>query len=210
MSTFQSHPRLVLYGHSWVAGEAATRPERRFSEVTAASLGMTPVNLGVGGSSTIDTASHVSRHSTPRADAYLLLAGLNDARLNGCDPAALDAYSTALETIVTACEAVSPNAVVLLVAQPPLLDYSGYPPHNRGSDSALAAYNQRLRVVADRHPQAVMVHVDRWEPTTMLDDDAVHPNDAGHAVLAAAAIRAYRRAVSIGSTSPVQDCGRAP
>jgi hypothetical protein len=52
--------------------------------------------------------------------------------------------------------------------------------------------------------------VDRWEPTTMLDDDAVHPNDVGHAVLAAAAIRAYRRAVSIGSTSPVQDCGRAP
>jgi lysophospholipase L1-like esterase len=210
MTTPRAPARLVLYGHSWVAGQAATRPERRFSDVTAAILGMAPVNLGVVGSSTIDTAAQVSRHGTPRAEAYLLLAGLNDARLNGCDRAALDAYSAALETIVTACKADAPNAVVLLLAQPPLLDYSGYPPHNRGSDSALAAHNQRLGLVAERHRQAMTVHVDGWEPTSMLDDDTVHPNDLGHATLAAAAIQAYRRAASIGRTSPVQDWGRAP
>jgi hypothetical protein len=62
-----------------------------------------------------------------------------------------------------------------------------------------------MALVADRHRQAVLVHVDGWDPTTMLDDDTVHPNDLGHATLAAAACRAYLEAVSMGTTSPVHD-----
>ena len=62
-----------------------------------------------------------------------------------------------------------------------------------------------MAIVADRHRQAVLVHVDGWDPATMLDDDTVHPNDLGHATIAAAAVRAYRQAVSIGRTSPVHD-----
>jgi lysophospholipase L1-like esterase len=205
MSAVAAMPRLALYGHSWVAGEAASRPQRRLSDLAAAGLGMAPVNLGVGGSSTVETASLVSRHGVVRAEAYLVLTGLNDARLHGTDPAALHAYSSALETVVTACEAAAPDAVVLLVQQPPLLDYRGYPPHDKGSPSAVDAYNRRMALAADRHRQAVLVHVDGWEPTTMLDDDTVHPNDLGHAAIAAASVRAYRRAVSMGSTSPVQD-----
>src|SRR4029453_10962078 len=72
--------RLVAYGHSWVAGEAASRPERRLTPLAAARLGMTPVSVGVGGSSTTDTAGLVRREGAARADAYLILAGLNDAR----------------------------------------------------------------------------------------------------------------------------------
>ena len=166
---------------------------------------MTPVNLGVGGSSTLEAAALVSRCGVVRAEAYLILTGLNDARLHGTDPAALDAYSSAMETVVTACEAAGPDAVVLLIEQPPLLDYSGYPPHDQGSLPALDAYNRRLALVADRHRQAVLVHVDGWDPATMLDDDTVHPNDRGHATLAAAAVRAYRRAVVMGRTTPVHD-----
>ena len=205
MSIATATPRFALYGHSWVAGEAASRPERRLSDLAAARLGMTPVNLGVGGSSTIETAAHISRHGVVRAEAYLILAGLNDARLHGTDPVALDAYSSAMETVVTACEASGPDTVVLLIEQPPLLDYSGYPPHDQGSLSALDAYNRRLAVVADRHRRAVLVHVDGWDPATMLDGDTVHPNDRGHAALAAAAVRAYRRAVVMGRTTPVHD-----
>jgi len=83
MSSAAAMPRLALYGHSWVAGVAASRPQRRLSDLAAARLGMTPVNLGVGGSSTIETAALVSRHGIVRAEAYLILAGLNDARLHG-------------------------------------------------------------------------------------------------------------------------------
>ena len=197
--------RLALYGHSWVAGEAASRPERGLGDLVGAHLGMTPINLGVGGSTTLETAALVSRHGIVRAEAFLILTGLNDARLHGTDPAALDAYTSALETVVTACQAAGPDTVVLLIEQPPLLDYSGYPPHDQGSLSALDAYNRRMALVADRHWQAVLVHVDGWDPATMLDDDTVHPNDRGHATLAAAAVRAYHRAVSMGRTSPVHD-----
>lgn len=205
MSIATATPRFALYGHSWVAGEAASRPERRLSDLVAARLGMTPVNLGVGGSSTIETAAHIGGHGVVRAEAYLILAGLNDARLHGTDPVALDAYSSALEAVVTACEAAAPDAVVLLVEQPPLLDYRGYPPHDQGSPSAVDAYNRRMALVADRHRWAVLVHVDGWDPSTMLDDDTVHPNDLGHATIAATAVRAYRQVVSMGRTSPVHD-----
>ena len=205
MSSAARTPRLVLYGHSWVAGEAASRPERRLSDLVAAHLGMTPVNAAIGGSSASQTAALVRRDGVVHGEAYLILAGLNDARLHGTDPTALDAYSSALETVVTACETAAPDAVVLLVEQPPLLDYSRYPPHDQGSAAALAAYNRRMGLTAERHRRAVLVHVDGWDPTTMLDDDTVHPNDLGHATLAGAATRAYVGAVTIGSTSPVHD-----
>jgi lysophospholipase L1-like esterase len=187
-------PRLAAYGHSWVAGEAASRPERGLTELAAALLGMSPVNRGIGGSSAPETAALVRREGAVRAEAYVVLMGLNDARLHGMDATALDAYTSALETVVTACEAAS-DAVVLLVEQPPLLDYRGYPPHDQGSTAAVEEYNRRMEQVAARHRQAVLVHVDSWDATTMLDDDAVHPNDRGHATLAAAAARAYRTSV---------------
>ena len=71
--------------------------------------------------------------------------------------------------------------------------------------SAVDAYNRRMGLVADRHRRAVLVHVHGWDAGTMLDADAVHPNDLGHATIAAAVVRAYRPAVIIGRTSPVHD-----
>jgi lysophospholipase L1-like esterase len=199
-----AEPRLAAYGHSWVAGEAASRPERGLTELAAALLGMSPVNRGVGGSSASETAAEVHREGAIRADAYLVLTGLNDARLHGSSPAALDAYASALETVVAAFEAAAPDAVVLLVEQPPLLDYRGYAPHDQGSTAAVEEYNRRMQHVAGGHRHVVLVRVDGWDPRTMLDDDAVHPNDRGHAALAAAAASAYR-AATIGRTSPVHD-----
>jgi lysophospholipase L1-like esterase len=197
-------PRLAAYGHSWVAGEAASRPERGLTEMVAALLGMSPVNRGVGGSSAGETAALVRREGAVPADAYLVLMGLNDARLNGRSPTALEAYTSALEAVVSALVAAAPDAVVLLVEQPALLDYRGYSPHDRGSTATVEAYNRRMEQVAGRHRQAVLVRIDGWDATTMLDDDAVHPNDRGHATLAAAAVSAYREA-TMGRTSPVHD-----
>jgi lysophospholipase L1-like esterase len=188
-------PRLAAYGHSWVAGEAASHADRGLTELAAAHLGMSPVNRGVGGSSAPETAALVLREGVVRANAYLVLMGLNDARLHGSNPRALEAYTSALETVVAAIETAAPDAVVLLVEQPPLLAYGGYPPHHQGSTAAVDEYNRRMEQVAGRHRQAVLVHVDSWDATTMLDDDAVHPNDRGHATMAAAVARAYRTSV---------------
>jgi len=195
---------LVGYGHSWVAGEGATRPKRRLLHVAALRLGLTPVNLGVGGSSSAQTAALVRSEGAAPAEAYLVVVGLNDARLREEDPAALGAYALALDVVVGACIARSPGSVVLLVRQPPLEDYSRHAPHDRGSSAAVEAYNRQLELVAAGHPAAVVVRVPSWDARSMLAGDTVHPNDLGHAAIGLAVADTHYVA-SIGRTSPVHD-----
>jgi len=194
--------RLVAYGHSWVAGDGATRPELRLVDVAAARTGLTPVNLGVGGSSSSQTAELVRREGAPAAEAYLLMAGLNDARLD--DPTALGAYAVSLDVVVGVCAMTSPGSVILLVRQPPLHDYSRHVPHDRGSPAAVEAYHRALLGVSECHPQAAVVEVTGWDAMSMLADDTVPPHDRGHAAVGSAVAHAYRSA-SIGNTSPVHD-----
>lgn len=196
-------PRLAAYGHSWVAGEGATTPAYGFVQQVAAAVGAVPLDRAVGGSSTRDTAVLVGRDGPPAADLYLLMAGLNDARLDGLEAAALRVYESALQALLGAFRAASPGAPVVMVQQPPLLDYSGYPPHNHGSDAALSAHNRILCRVAAAGGGTV-VTIAGWDPAAMLDVDAVHPNDAGHAVIAASVLAVLDRS-SIAATRPVQD-----
>jgi lysophospholipase L1-like esterase len=195
---------LAAYGHSWVAGEGASDSERGCVEVTASLLGMTSLNLGVGGFSSEDTAQLVCRQGARPADAYLVIVGLNDARRYGTDPAAMHAYVRALTVVVDRCVAASSHAWVLLVEQPPLVRYDRYPPHDQGSSSALDAYNGLLRRVAAQQPHSVSVTVRGWDARSMLADDTVHPNDLGHQTIAVAVARAYQLA-SMQTTSPAQD-----
>jgi len=197
-------PRLVAYGHSWVAGDGATRPERRLVDVAAGQLHLEPVNLGVGGSASAQTAELVRRTAVPCAAAYVLMTGLNDARLHGVDPAALRRYTHAVATVVGRCLDAAPDGVVLVVEQPPLADYSGYAPHNKGSTAAVVRYNTGQRRILAGLERVVMVHVDGWDPYTMLDEDMVHPNDRGHGAIGAAIAGAYRSA-TMGQTRPVHD-----
>jgi lysophospholipase L1-like esterase len=196
--------RLAAYGHSWVVGQGASRAERGLVDIAAFLLGMEAKNLGVSGSSGIQTAALIRRQGAVRADAYLVLIGLNDARRHGLDPVALDAYTEALEEVVDSCAAAVTGTPVLLVLQPRLLDYRRHPPHNIGSTAAVAAHNERMRQVTGRHVHAVGVDVTEWDARSMLDADTVHPNDLGHASIGAAVARAYQ-AWSIGRTSPVHD-----
>jgi lysophospholipase L1-like esterase len=181
---------LIAYGHSWVAGEAATSAARGFVETAARVLGLAADNRGVGGSHAPDTAGLVSGDPPPAADVYVVMTGLNDARSVGDSPDALARYAGALQTIFARLGRAAPGAPVIAIAQPPLLDYSLHPPHDRGSDEILLAYNEQLRTVAGRHPQVVVAEVSAWDPATMLDEDTVHPNDAGHAELARAVVEA--------------------
>jgi lysophospholipase L1-like esterase len=185
---------LVAYGHSWVTGRGASNPRLCLVEIAARLMGMTPKNLGVSGSSSDHTAELVRRDGVPLAPTYLLMTGLNDARTRGEDPEALDKYACSVRTILDAC-AVSPQGWIGLVEQPPLVDYSLHPPHDRGSTAAVHAYNARLNDVASGYPQAVVVAVGEWDAASMHADDTVHPNDLGHAAIGIAIAAAMRQPI---------------
>jgi lysophospholipase L1-like esterase len=164
--------------------------------LVAARLGLELDNRGVSGSSSTGTAALVRAYPPPPAGLYLLMTGLNDLRLGGDAASALEHYAGALHTILAAFAVAEPAAAVLIIEQPPLLDFSLHAPHNLGSNTLVDAYNVELRRVAAEFPCAVVVRapVD-WDPGTMLDEDTVHPSDAGHAFLAQAVTQAATAAL---------------
>ena len=196
--------RLVAYGHSWVAGDGATRPERVLVDVAARQLDLEPVNLGVGGSHSVQTAELVRQRGVPDAGLYLVMTGLNDARFHGTDQTALERCAHAVRTVVGRCLDAAQDAVVVVVEQPPLVDYSRHAPHDKGSTAAVEMYNTRQRQILAGLERVVVVHIDAWDRHTMLDEDTVHPNDRGHAAVGMAIAAAYRSA-TIGHTRPVHD-----
>ena len=179
---------LTAYVHSWVQGDGASSGSRRLVDVAALLLGCLQNNLGVGGTASAQTAELVRRKRPPPSRLYVVMTGLNDARLHGGSPAALDSYADSLQTIFSATTSADRVAFTVAVEQPHLVDYSRYPPHNRGSDAALDAYNQRLRLVASRHPRVLVVATTGWDPRRMLSTDTVHPNDEGHEAVARAVV----------------------
>lgn len=185
---------LTAYGHSWVQGAGASRPARRLVDVVSRRLGCAPTNLGVGGTLSTDTADLVTRNPPPVSRLYVLLTGLNDARLYGASPVALESFTAALEAILGGFARAHPEALTVFVEQPHLADYSRHAPHDVGSDEVLDAYNQRLREVVSARAGVMLASATGWRPGTMLAEDAVHPNDAGHSLLASAVVRAVTSA----------------
>lgn len=182
--------RMVSYGHSWVDGDGASGPESCLAARVAAGLGLELDNRGVGGSSSTGTAALVQAAPPPPAAFYLLMTGLNDLRLAGDAASALERYAAALRTVLAAFSRSGPEAPVVVIAQPHLLDFSLHAPHNLGSNTLVDSYNEELRRVAAEFRQVVVAEAAGWNAATMLDADTVHPNDAGHSCLARAAILA--------------------
>lgn len=181
---------LTVYGHSWVAGDRATHASRRFADEVARRLELPLSNRGVGGTSSTDIVELLHRDPPPPSRLYLLMTGLNDARLHGAGRDAVDSYAAALEAIFQAFDDARPTGLTVAVEQPHLIDYSRFAPHNRGSGVAIDAYNLRLRAVARKFPNVLLATVAGWIPATMVSSDTVHPNDAGHAELAHSVIQA--------------------
>lgn len=180
---------MVSYGHSWVDGDGASTPEACLAGRVAAGLGLELDNRGVGGSSSTGTAALVRAAPPPPAALYLLMTGLNDLRLAGDSASGLADYDQSLRTILGAMRQAAPESLIVAVAQPPLLDFSLYAPHNLGSNSLVDTYNAALRQAVAADSDALLAEAPDWDATTMLDEDTVHPNDAGHACLARAVLR---------------------
>jgi lysophospholipase L1-like esterase len=187
--------RLTAYGHSWVDGDGASDPRRTLAVLVADALGLTLDNRAVGGSRSTATADLVATRPPSPSRVVLLMTGLNDVRLLG--DAGPPEVATAVRTILTAVHQAVPQALVVVVEQPHLADYSRHAPHDRGSDALVDALNATLRDVAAEHPGVLLVPVPAWDAATMLAADTVHPNDAGHAYLASAVVEAVRAAAPV-------------
>jgi lysophospholipase L1-like esterase len=185
---------MVSYGHSWVDGDGASTRSSSLAVLAAEQLGLELDNRGVGGSSSTGTAALTLASPPPPAALYLVMTGLNDLRLGGDAPSSLEQYVEALQAIFGAIRQSSPDALVVALAQPHLVDFRLHAPHNRGSNALVDTYNQELRRVAAAHPGVVVVEPDGWDAASMLDPDTVHPNDAGHLCLARAAVGAVTSA----------------
>jgi lysophospholipase L1-like esterase len=186
--------RLTAYGHSWVDGDGASDRGRTMAALVAAELGLELDNRAVGGSASTATAALVRARPPAPGAVVLVMTGLNDGRLHGPAPEALAAYADALDTILAVVARSAPGARLVTVEQPRLVDYSLHAPHDQGSDDVVDALNDTLRRVAAEHPGVLVVPVPGWDAETMLADDTVHPNDAGHAYLARAVVEAVRAA----------------
>jgi len=185
--------RMVSYGHSWIDGDGASSPSKTIAALAASQLGLKLDNRGVGGSSSTGTAALVATNPPPRAVVYLLMTGLNDLRLGGEAPSYLQAYRASLTATLGAFRAAAPEAVVVVVEQPHLVDFSQHAPHNLGSNDLVDVYNAELRRAAAAASALVAVAED-WDAGSMLDPDTVHANDAGHACLAGAVVAAVTAA----------------
>ena len=193
--------QLIAYGHSWVFGTGATLPERNLVTLVARELDLAADNRGVSSSLSTETAALVAT-GAPAANVYLVMTGFNDARLHGASRDSQEAYCAALDHLLDAFDRASPGALVVAVEQPKIKDYSGYPPYNHGSDPVIDAYNSSLRRVAAKHPSARTASVAGWDADAMLADDGVHPNDLGHACLAAAIVQVIAGERSVRSHAP--------
>lgn len=185
--------RMVAYGHSWIDGAGASSSESGFAAQAAVQLGLGLDNRGVGGSSSTGTAELVAVDPPPLAALYLLMTGLNDLRLGGESPSAARHYAAALQSVLAAFTRASPNAVVVAVGQPYLIDFSLHAPHNRGSNTLIDRYNSALARAAAGCPRIAVAEAEDWDADRMLHADTVHPNDVGHVCLARAVTHAVTR-----------------
>lgn len=180
--------RLSAYGHSWVDSTGTAEPQKFMAERVARKLGMSVNNCGVGGSLSTETAALATQRPVESSTIFLLMTGLNDARMFGPCPERLMDYAQALDTIFKAFHQAKPAGTIIAVQQPHLLDYSRFEPANMGSNAIVDAYNAVLVESAGKWAGVDVANVGGWDPHTLLDGDTVHPNSLGHEYLANAVL----------------------
>jgi lysophospholipase L1-like esterase len=197
----------VFFGDSITAGTGASDAAHRYANIAATAQGWTLVNSGISGTTlqnTVQTATATSGLATDNngrdtcanrvvrhaPDRVVILYGLNDLRLN--DVAYSDAnYQTDLGEVVDLIVAGGTPASSIVIGSPPYCtNYAGHAaPSNAGSAEKHAAYVAAAAAVATakgtRYADVYAAMV-AGGGNSLLSADNVHPNDAGHAVIATA------------------------
>ena len=174
--------RIVVFGHSMPEGGGASDASLGYAEVSAEATGLLLVNLSEGGTvastaaNTLDTTPAVGMH-----DAVVIHTGMNDIFRRGDDAAALgrDAVERLLAGTVDA-----KRQVLVLECQPD--SWLDTPPAV-DRQAAYDAWNAMLvEEAAELGDVKVLDTCSDWDPTQFTDTPKYHPNDEGHALIAAA------------------------
>lgn len=176
--------RLVAFGDSITVGDGAHDHAFGYAQLLASRLGFLLDNCAVSGTRMIDHRAAIEACTFRSSDVVIWLTGYNDMRIG----TSLEEYQTDLRAAL----ALIPGAYVgNCLRMPP--DSYAIPPNDKGSDARVAEFN---RVIAEEASAAGCVPINAcgaWD--TRLCDDTIHPNDAGHAQIARAFLRAMPRPV---------------
>ncbi|MGW0229847.1 glycoside hydrolase domain-containing protein [Actinopolymorpha singaporensis] len=186
--------RVLAFGHSYVAGLGASRPDRAWPAIVAAQTCRPLTNRAVSSSLSAQTEEQflLAAPDLRPTDVVVVETGINDVRLYGSDPQRLSEYRSHLRSIVSHARTAETGrpVPVALVADPGIAPtaWDQYAPYDKGSQEVADAYAQVVLDVAREFPNAHAVDVrGTWSASRHIAADGVHPNDAGHALIAGAA-----------------------
>jgi len=205
----------VFFGDSITAGAGASDPTRRWADLVAAALDWADaVNAGHSATilqhtpqravATVGAAAdqngrdtYLDRVAAHRPAWVLILYGLNDMRLN--DPAiTVERFQADLGEVVDGLVASGVAARRIVIGSPPHLPagaYALHPPWDGGGPALHARYDAACAAVAAsrgaRFADVYRAMADGGGDR-LVSPDQIHPNDAGHAVIAAAFLAAIR------------------
>lgn len=173
--------RLVVFGHSMPAGSGASDPSLGYAVLTAQALDLPLANYADGGTGaanatkTMEAAPPVG----PR-DAVVLHTGLNDIFRRGDDAVARGRQ--AIRHFLQGTEDAGRRVVVL---ECQMRSWRFTPPE-RNLQAAYVAWNDMLREEAAASSDVeVLSTCEAWRARRYIDYRRYHPNDEGHALLAA-------------------------
>jgi len=164
-------PRLVVMGDSITVGRGASTPDRSWAAIVARDLGMPLTNVAISG-------SRVAEQPIPavtRGDTVIWLVGYNDMRAG----TPITEFRATVAQGVTQMQQRGAQVVLVSGLRMSPAGYAAYAPQwNHGSDAQVARYAESVRDLAP------FVDLQGIPPSTT--NDLVHPDNAGHAAIAAA------------------------
>lgn len=182
--------RLLVFGHSIAYGYGASSLGTSWAHLVSASSCRPLTNYGNGGDLSADTVNVIDHAGPYKAgDVAVIETGINDARLFGADADAVNRYWANISEMLWTLRLPNGTPVpVVLVADPGIgaAGWGTYPPYDRGTQAVADQYASELHAVAAGWPAGTVVDVRGSWSDADISADLVHPDDAGHALIAGA------------------------